>query len=101
MTMNDGFANIVSAVQIGNDECCYVQTVDGRGGGGESFGYGIYRTARKLRKFVDLYCDMDGDKSVASCMEDENIRTATIYLRRSFQVIYARSFTDCGNYSRE
>lgn len=39
--------------------------------------------------------------SIASCMKDENIRTATIYLRRSFQVIYARSFTDCGNYSRE
>jgi len=26
--MNDGFANVVSAVQIGNGECCCLQIID-------------------------------------------------------------------------
>lgn len=58
-----------------------------RGGGGESFSYGIYRTARTLRKFVDLQHDINGDKRRK--LYGPKISAETIYLRRSFQVIYA------------
>lgn len=43
---------------------------------------------------------MDGDKR-HKLYGPENIRTETIYLRRSFKVICARPFADRGNYSRE
>lgn len=59
--MNDGFANVVSAVQIGNGELLLTDR-RWRRRRGESFSYGIYRTTRALRKFVDLQRDINGDK---------------------------------------
>lgn len=97
--MNDGFANVVSAVQIGNGECCCLQIVDGEEKEEEKALVMVFiRPHIHLRKFVDLQRDINGDKHRK--LYGPKISAETIYLRRSFQVIYF-VITDRGNYSRE